>query len=185
VTGAFGPSTSSSNTASTGGSNAWPPVPSSSSSSEPESSASDEGSSDASAGSSSGGGAHVYHTDTQTYGPDGFISSKDFLDNIDSYGCFVGSSGADAKPTNCSNPHDIEVYAHFGMGNDAYPPEAELRQGAESGCNDKASDLSAPYEVTSGALIPTKQAWDDGDHNALCFVVKAGSGQMTGSVAGN
>ncbi|TCO56715.1 serine/threonine-protein kinase [Actinocrispum wychmicini] len=173
VTGVFG--TGKSNSAATAPSandGTWPPI-----SERSRSSASNH---------ASASGRGMASTRTLTYGPGGDVTSEDFLQNVGT-GCFLGTNAEQIKSVECSSPHNLEVFAQVSLGasDDPYPAEAELRQGTETSCKDKASDLSPPYMVSQGAMVPTKDVWEAGEHNGLCYVVTARDSMATEPVGGN
>lgn len=92
----------------------------------------------------------------------------------------------------CSDPHDGEVFAivmHTAAPGAAYPDQSEFRDLAGDECVPLLSAYTGMDLVTFvaagldfSAFYPTSEAWNNGDRSVTCYVVKADSSKLTGSV---
>jgi hypothetical protein len=121
-----------------------------------------------------------------TYGPGGEVTSQEFLDN-DGAGCFKGTGLAAMQPVDCADPHQLEVFDTINLDADydSYPDMDAMTRTVVDGCKQKLSNFTPKYEVISGVMLPTQDAWAADKHSGLCIVLAPGSSQVTGSVAGN
>ncbi len=84
----------------------------------------------------------------------------------------------------CALPHFAEVYASFGLPAQAYPGFDELATLAQERCLEAFEPfVGQPFEdsvLWFNALPPTRDSWDAGDRDVLCYVYDLVNGDMTG-----
>ncbi len=87
--------------------------------------------------------------------------------------CFV-SQGKEVKPVECTQTHDSELFAREAHDTtDVYPGDVELETTSFAMCK-KALVAQYPDAAENDGLTiqvanPTKEAWNAGQHEYLCF----------------
>lgn len=97
-----------------------------------------------------------------------------------------------ARAVPCSEDHSLEIIASFRYLTPAYP-RTRLHEYTRDTCREEhfAEYMGAPYDRSHrggapglddvGTVVPAVEAWDTGDREILCYVVKAYN-KRTGSV---
>ncbi len=91
----------------------------------------------------------------------------------------------------CELPHEFEVYYLFDVaGPEApYPGDAELAAIWEQRCLQEFEPfVGMDYEFSgldAGALYPTRESWQEGDREVLCYVFDFFGDMLTGSMRGS
>jgi hypothetical protein len=113
--------------------------------------------------------------------------------------CFNNPSGEEVSEVDlidCSDPHELEVFASVTLVGGAYPGDAALFERAFDSClGFFESYVGEPYETSILYMFPFTPAegtWNDGERNALCVVFESVPGtegaeilSRTGSVRGS
>lgn len=89
------------------------------------------------------------------------------------------------KGVPCSQSHNAETVAVIRIDSSDYPGQANLDDQSGQPCRDAISAVPAVQAggYQSSRLIPTQGIWGDpSGHRVLCFVVKSGFGNFTGSL---
>lgn len=106
--------------------------------------------------------------------------------------CFFEPSGVeifDVTKTDCSEPHDSEMYARFDLEGDGYPGRSTV----EAAAIDRCPELFGPYVGRDYAtsrlsvwwLGPTSESWSDGDREIACILSEFDGSDFTGSMKGS
>jgi hypothetical protein len=96
----------------------------------------------------------------------------------------VNTNGQGFSVVSCAVPHDAEVYATFRLSQSAWPGTAKVRTAASAGCQSRLAGYLNPQlalSLASTYVFPGQVAWEAGTRTVICEV-RAGSGQLTGSV---
>jgi hypothetical protein len=101
----------------------------------------------------------------------------------------TGESVETYTPTGCHGDHQLEVVGVVTADGDAYPGEDALNTLAEHECKRLFTryvgiELDAS-ELDLQPLIPTRRAWDLGDHEVTCVALAPGGGTLDESVRGS
>jgi hypothetical protein len=97
----------------------------------------------------------------------------------------------DVLVTDCSQPHEHELYEAFAGGDaaDAFPGEEVINDLWQTGCVDRfQSFVGIAYEdsrLDVGALVPTAESWLEGDREIACYVSDLFGEPLVGSMAGS
>lgn len=92
-------------------------------------------------------------------------------------------------PRECDEDHELEVVGIVTVPDGPYPGQQELNDLADERCR----SLFAGYvgiefddsELAMQPLLPTSEAWDEGDHEIACVVQTDTGRPLTGSVRGS
>lgn len=91
-----------------------------------------------------------------------------------------------AKP--CSEPHQLEVYHSFAIGQGSYPADDDAWMSLTEACLPPFEEFTgAAYEDASLELFPitpTRESWALGDRTVSCLVGDPLLEPVTGSLAG-
>jgi len=96
-----------------------------------------------------------------------------------------GSNALTFTVLSCARPHDAEVFAVFSLPAAAWPGASEVQADAGDGCASRLDSYINPQLAAAGLtqdyVYPNQAAWQAGERTVVCEV-RAGSGQLTGSV---
>jgi hypothetical protein len=85
----------------------------------------------------------------------------------------------------CSQAHDAEVFATFGVADSHYPGATALQQQAREGCASRLSGYLNPQlaaaSLAQSFVYPDAGAWSAGERTVVC-TVHSTSGPLVGSV---
>ncbi|HKJ56382.1 MAG TPA: septum formation family protein [Nitriliruptoraceae bacterium] len=98
---------------------------------------------------------------------------------------FDGSPVTEVIDVDCSQVHQVEVYALVGMpGDGPYPGDEEVDGRAAQLCRTAASaelvGLDPGWQLK--ALRPSVDSWDQGDRTVTCFLTRASGNKTAGSI---
>lgn len=89
----------------------------------------------------------------------------------------------------CSEPHDFELFHTFELTATELPNDAEVQSDAREQCMAAfESYVGTPYEESEldfGALWPTEEGWEAGDHTVMCALQTMNGAKLEGSMAGS
>jgi hypothetical protein len=91
-----------------------------------------------------------------------------------------------AAATDCSEPHQAEVFAVGSLGDGAWPGYDEIDSQADDLCWN-SFDAYVGYDSSSydyAWFAPDKAEWHDGERRIVCVVVSRDQDHLTGSVRG-
>lgn len=89
---------------------------------------------------------------------------------------------SDLKGMPCEQTHNAQAIYIVGFDSEDYPGEAALTSKAFGKCRQQLATADATG-VRPYVLYPAESLWDDDNgHRAICFAVKPGFEEMTGSV---
>lgn len=100
--------------------------------------------------------------------------------------CFDTQGAQSYSLVLCEVPHEAEVFATFALTGATWPGATALRSEASGGCASRLTGYVNPQltiSLTSTYVYPDSVAWQAGTRTVICEV-RAGSGQLTGSVRG-
>jgi|SRR5215471_12896319 len=87
----------------------------------------------------------------------------------------------------CSQPHDAEIYARFGLAGHRWPGTTAVGAQARQGCTVRLSGYLNPQLATSvlaeSYVFPDQGAWNAGERTVICEI-RGTAGKLTGSVRG-
>lgn len=87
--------------------------------------------------------------------------------------------------TDCSVPHDLEIYAATELPPNPWPGEEEIDTEADDFCYDSfEAYVGVSYEDSEYGYtfyVPSKPEWNEGQHAAVCVITPSGR-YLTGSV---
>ena len=90
------------------------------------------------------------------------------------------------ETTQCSEPHDNEVYANLEVSNGSFPGIPAMQTTADEMCYEGFGEfVGTAWEESAldyGWLHPTEQSWDDGDRVVTCFLYDPELQKLTGSM---
>ncbi|MDH3729750.1 MAG: septum formation family protein [Acidimicrobiia bacterium] len=129
----------------------------------------------------------------------GILDQSEPISNRSAGDCFNEPSGATVSEItliDCSNEHELEVFANISLSGDAFPGEFAMVEQAFNSCISRfESYVGEPYDTSILYLFPftpTEQSWADGEREALCVVYEPVPGSdgdqimsRTGSVRGS
>jgi hypothetical protein len=121
-----------------------------------------------------------------TYGPGGDLDYP-----FDDVGCFLrGDKPQDVSSRDCAAAHSLEVFATVELDAryDKYPANDRggMATTTSKECRPALARVTTKQVMIFLVAVPTKKAWDGGEHRGLCVVRPTGTGSHTqGSAVGN
>ncbi|HUL24194.1 MAG TPA: septum formation family protein [Streptosporangiaceae bacterium] len=103
--------------------------------------------------------------------------------------CVSYGPGGISSPTvvPCSQPHDAEIYARFGLTGQRWPGTTAIGTLARQGCTARLGSYLNPELATTvlaeSYVFPDQGAWNAGERTIICEI-RGTAGKLTGSVRG-
>ncbi len=96
----------------------------------------------------------------------------------------------DVATTDCTEPHDNEVYAIFDMTGDTYPGEDTILEVAQRECLSEFEPyVGIPYmesRLVYYPIYPTQETWESvDDREIVCVFYDTDLAKLTGSMEGS